>query len=342
MARRLILALFLLVAALPTGCKRGRRPRTKKLTLYCSVQIEWCQLIKNSFEEDTGIAVSMIRKSSGEMFAQIWAERRNPKGDVWFGGTGDTHIQAAEAKLTEKYRAEQAKDLFPWAVDPAGKGEHRATGIYMGALGFAYNTEWLKAKGVEAPKGWKDLADERFRGEIQMANPNSSGTAYTMLATIVQMLGEEEGFAYLKRLHANINQYTKSGAAPVRAAGRGETGIGISFLHDAMTQKMAGFPLKLVVPEEGTGFEIGCVSMIRGARHPDSAKRFLEWALTPRAQELAAQVPAFQLPSNRHAKIPKEAPRVDDMKLIDFDFVKFGSKEERTRLLTKWEDEVKR
>lgn len=333
---------MLLLLAFPSACKQGKRRRTPKLTLYCSTQIEWCQLTKNAFEQDTGIAVSMIRKSSGEMYAQIWAERRNPKGDVWFGGTGDAHIQAAEAKLTAPYRTKHAKELFPWAVDPAGKGEHRATGIYMGALGFAYNTEWQKAKGIEPPRGWKDLTDERFRGEIQMANPNSSGTAYTMLATIVQLFGEEEGFQYLEKLHANINQYTKSGAAPVRAAGRGETGIGISFLHDAMTQKTAGFPLKLVVPEEGTGFEIGCVSMIRGARHPESAERFVDWALTPRAQELAAEVPAFQLPSNRRARIPEDAPRADQMKLIDFDFVRFGSKEERTRLLTKWENEVKR
>ena len=71
-----------------------------KLTLYCSPQIEWCQLMVKEFEKSTGIKVAMTRKSSGETFAQIKAERRNPKGDVWWGGTGDPHLQAAEEGLT--------------------------------------------------------------------------------------------------------------------------------------------------------------------------------------------------------------------------------------------------
>jgi iron(III) transport system substrate-binding protein len=323
-----------------TGCTAPAH-RPQKLTLYCSVQIDWCDLVKTTFERDTGIDVSMIRKSSGEMFAQIWAERRNPKGDVWFGGTGDAHMQAAESKLSEPYRSARIAALHRWAIDPPGTGEYRATGIYMGALGFAYNAEWLAKKGFAAPSSWRDLLRDEFRGEVQMANPNSSGTAYTMLATIVQLFGEEEGFAYLEKLHANVNQYTKSGSAPVRAAGQGETGIGISFLHDAMTEKKAGFPLVLVAPEEGTGFEIGCVSIVHGARHLDSAKTFVDWALSPRAQELAGKVDAFQVPSNKASQIPADAPRVDKMKLIDFDLKRYGTKVERTRLLTKWEKEVK-
>ncbi len=341
MAGRLTAGLLVLLAIAWTGCTRSERVRPPRLTVYCSVQIDWCDAVKLDYERKTGVTLSMIRKSSGEMYAQIWAERRNPKGDVWFGGTGDAHLQAAEAKLSAPYRSPRLPELHPWAVDPPGTGEYRATGIYMGALGFAYNTEWLAKRGLEPPKGWHDLLRDEFKGEIQMANPNSSGTAYTMLATIVQLFGEEQGFAYLKQLGRSINQYTKSGAAPVRAAGQGETGIGIAFLHDAMTEKKAGFPLKLVAPEEGTGFEIGCVSIIRGARHPDQAERFVDWALSPEAQEIAARVDAFQIPSNKKAKIPPDAPRVDQMKLIDFDQRRYGTKEERTRLLTRWENEVK-
>jgi iron(III) transport system substrate-binding protein len=193
-----------LIVLLLLGCTAPEQ-RPQKLTLYCSVQIDWCDLVKTTFEKDTGINISMIRKSSGEMYAQIWAERRNPKGDVWFGGTGDAHMQAAEAKLSDPYQSPRLSELHRWAIDPPGTGEYRATGIYMGALGFAYNREWLARKGIEAPKSWNDLLKDELEGEIQMANPNSSGTAYTMLATIVQLFGEEEGFAYLKKLHRNIN-----------------------------------------------------------------------------------------------------------------------------------------
>ena len=339
MARHTIVAVALFLSL---ACQRPERRRAEKLTLYCSTQIKWCQLTKNAFEQDTGIRVSMIRKSSGEMYAQLWAERRNPKGDVWYGGTGDGHLQAAEAGLSEPYRSPGLADLHPWAIDPAQDGQYRTTGIYMGALGFAYNSEWALRVGASPPKTWADLAEPRFAGEVQMANPNSSGTAYTALATFVQLFGEERGFDYLLRLHRNINQYTKSGAAPVKAAGRGETGVGIAFLHDAMTQKVAGFPLELVIPEEGTGFEIGCVSVIKGARHPGPARRFVDWALSTRGQEVAAQVPAFQLPSNKNAAVPKLAPKVHASRLIDFDFRRFSKKKERKRLLTRWAQDVKR
>jgi iron(III) transport system substrate-binding protein len=334
-------ALLALFSVILVSCSATKRKRRRKLTLYCSAQIEWCELAKNEFEKKSGIRVSTIRKSSGEMYAQIWAERQNPKGDVWWAGTGDAHIQAAEARLTEPYQSPRLKELHPWAVDPAGHGEHRATGLYMGALGFGYNKEWLAKKGLDPPKSWADLISPNFRGEIQMANPNSSGTAYTALATIVQLFGEAEGFEYLKKLHANINQYTKSGAAPVRAAARGEAGVGIVFLHDATTQKIAGFPIEIIAPEEGTGFEIGCVSIIRGSRHADEARAFVDWALGTDAQNLAGQVRSYQIPSNKEAEIPADAPRLEIIKLIDFDFEKYDSKKERTRLLRRWENEVK-
>src|SRR5262249_55358615 len=133
--------LFAAVFGAASACRpAGERPRKKKLTLYCSAQIEWCQRMANAFEAKTGIQGAMTRKSSGETYAQIWAERRNPKGDVWWGGTGDAHIEAAEAKLTEPHRSPALAELHPWAADLAGDGEYRATGIYMGVLGFAYNT----------------------------------------------------------------------------------------------------------------------------------------------------------------------------------------------------------
>jgi iron(III) transport system substrate-binding protein len=107
---------------------------------------------------------------------------------------------------------------------------------------------------------------------VQVADPNSSGTSYTMLATMVQLLGEDKGFDYLKTLHKNINQYTKSGAAPAKAASSGETLIGITFLHDLVTFAVQGAPIKLVAPCEGTGYEVGSMSIIKGARNHDQAK----------------------------------------------------------------------
>jgi iron(III) transport system substrate-binding protein len=310
------------------------------LTLYCSVQIEWCQAIANEFGRQTGVRVAMTQKGSGEVFAQVKAEAANPRADVWFGGTGDPHLQAAEEGLTQPYKSPNLAQLHPWAVKQAEQSGFRTMGIYMGALGFSFNTELLKKKGIAPPRCWADLLQPGLKGEIQMANPNSSGTAYTAIASLVQVMGEVKAFEYLRKLHASINQYTKSGVGPVKAAARGETSVGISFVHDVVTEAVAGFPVGSATPCEGTGYEIGSLSIVSGARNLEGAKRFADWALTPAAQALGARSKQFQVPSNRQAEIPKEAPKLAEMKLIDYDFKKYGSSAERRRLLDKWEKEI--
>ena len=305
---------------------------SNKMTLYCSPQIEWCQLVIKEFEKETGIKVAMTRKSSGETFAQINAERKNPKGDVWWGGTGDPHLQAAEEGLTVEYKSPMLTKLRPWAQTQAKQANYKTVGIYLGALGFGYNTDLLAKKGLPEPKCWKDLADPVYKGEVQIANPNSSGTSYTTLATIVQLFGEEGGFDFLKKMHLNVNQYTKSGSAPIKAAARGETTIGIVFLHDVVTQIVNGFPIKSVAPCEGTGYEIGSASIIKGARNLENAKKFIDWVLSPAAQKLMPQAKAYQVPSNASVEAPPEAPKVSQIKLIDYDFALYGSSAERKRL----------
>ena len=311
-----------------------------KLTLYCSPQIEWCQLMVKEFEKATGIKVAMTRKSSGETFAQIKAERRNPKGDVWWGGTGDPHLQAAEEGLTQEYKSPQLPKLQDWARRQAEQSGYKTAGIYAGALGIGYNSELLAKHKLPAPKCWKDLTKPVYKGHVQMANPNSSGTAYTTLATIVQVFGEDGGFEFMKGLHKNINQYTKSGSAPIKAAARGETTVAIVFQHDMVTQAVKGFPIKIVSPCEGTGYEIGSVSIIKGGRNPESAKKWVDFALNAKIQTMAAMARAYQVPSNAGATPPPQAPDLSQIKLIDYDFKKYGSSAERRRLLKKWDDDV--
>ena len=311
-----------------------------KLTFYCSAQEDWCQLMARSFEDATGINVNMTRKSSGETFAQIRAEASNPKGDVWWGGTGDPHLQAAEEGLTAEYMSPMRDQLHPWAISQAESAGNKTIGIYSGALGYGYNTELLAANNLPEPGCWKDLLKPEYKGHVQMANPNSSGTAYTTLASMVQIFGEDEGFEFMKGLHSNINQYTKSGSAPIKAAGRGENTIGIVFMHDVVKQAVSGFPVKVVAPCEGTGYEIGSMSIVDGARNMDEAKAFYDWALTAEAQNLALEVNAFQVPSNTGAKTSPSAPDMSSIKLIDYNFKKYGSSSERKRLLKKWDDDV--
>ena len=312
----------------------------EKLTYYCSAQEDWCQLMAKGFEDATGIKVNMTRKSSGETLAQIKAEASNPKGDIWWGGTGDPHLQAAEEGLTEAYESPMRGELNSWAISQSESAGNKTIGIYSGALGYGYNEELLKANNLPVPACWKDLLKPEYKGHVQMANPNSSGTAYTTLATIVQLFGEEEGFEFMKGLHANINQYTKSGSAPIKAAARGENTIGIVFMHDAVKQAVSGFPIKVVAPCEGTGYEIGSMSIIKDGRNMENAKKFYDWALSAEVQTRSLEVKAFQVMSNKSATSSPMAPDLSTITLIDYDFKKYGSSDERKRLLKKWDDEV--
>jgi iron(III) transport system substrate-binding protein len=312
----------------------------QQLNVICPVQAEWCSLAATEFERETGIKVAMTLKGSGESMAQIAAEKANPKIDLWFGGTGDPHLQAAEQDLTLPYRSPLLDQLQPWAKRQAEQSGYRTVGLYLGVLGLGYNSELLAKKKIAPPACWKDLIKPEFAGEVQMANPNASGTAYTAIATIVQLFGEEEAFKYLKSLHRNINSYPRSGVAPIKAVARGETLASVSFIHDVVTEAQAGFPVKAAAPCEGTGYEIGSMSIVKGARNLDNAKKFYDWALTPKAQALAAQAKQFQLPSNVNSAISPLSPKVADIKLINYDFAKYGASAERRRLLERWDKEV--
>ena len=315
-------------------------PAHAQLNMICSMQIEPCQGMITAFEKQTGIKVSATNKSSGETFAQINAEKENPKTDLWVGGTGDPHLQAADQDLTQSYKTPLYDQLHRWAQAQAEISGYKTIGFYAGALGYGYNPEVMAKKKLPIPACWKDLLKPEYKDEIQVANPNTSGTAYTMLASFVQMWGEEQAFDYLKKLHKNVSQYVRSGAAPIKASARGETAIGIVFLHDVAQEKASGFNVVPVSPCEGTGYEIGSISIIKGARNLENAKKFYDWALTPDAQKLMAANKSFQLPSNKATPQPPESPRFADIKLIDYDMKKYGSAAERKRLLARWDKDI--
>jgi iron(III) transport system substrate-binding protein len=329
----------LAIAAALAGLSWGAAAQGQ-VNIICSVQAEWCNLMSTVYTRTTGVKVNVTAKGSGEALAQLNAEKANPKTDIWFGGTGDPHLQAAEQGLTLEYKSPQLPQLYPWAQKQAADSKYKTVGVYLGPLGFGYNTELLAKKKVAPPKSWADLLKPEFKGEIQMANAASSGTSYTVIATLVQLMGEDKAFDYLKALHKNVSTYTRSGVAPAKAAARGETGVSISFVHDVTTEGVHGFPVGSVTPSEGTGAEVGSMSIVKNGPNTEEAKKFYEWALTPGGQQFGLAAKQFQLPSN--SKVPVD-PRMSNpakMKLIDYDYAKYGASAERRRLIAKWEKEV--
>ena len=311
-----------------------------ELSVVCSAEQDWCDLMVAAFEaENADTDVLMVRKSTGETLAQVRAEAGNPKIDVWWGGTGDPHLIAAEEGLTQVSDVDTS-ELLGWAQNMSEISGGKTVGIYAGALGIAYNSDILSERNIAPPACWADLEDPRFVGEIQVANPNSSGTAYTELATFVQLFGEDEAFVKLAAVGKNVNSYTKSGSAPSKAAARGETGVSIGFMHDMVKLASTGFPLEIVAPCEGTGYEVGAVSIIEGARNLDAAKAWVAFALRADVQSRAPEVGSFQVPSNSNAQVAPESPDLASIKLIDYDFATHGSSETRARLLARWDSDV--
>lgn len=315
-----------------------------RLVVYCSASNQFCEQQTKAFAEKYDVKLSFIRNGSGSTLAKIEAEKNNPQADVWYGGTLDPHSQAAEMDLLQPYQSPNLAQIEEKFRDPAKLKGNYTSAVYLGVLGYGINSDRIKQLGFEKeiPTSWEALLDPRLAGEIQIADPQSSGTAYTAIATFVQLWGEEKAFDYFKKLHKNISQYTKSGITPSRNAARGETAIGIGFLHDYSLEKKNGANLTLVAPSEGTGYELGGVSILKGARNLDNAKLFVDWALSKEAQELAWQKgEAFQSLTNVTAEQSPHALDPKTLKLVDYDFEKYGSSDERKRLIEKWVNEVK-
>jgi iron(III) transport system substrate-binding protein len=316
-------------------------PAAGQLNLYCSSpNTAWCQGMANGFEKATGTKVAVIQKATGEMLAQVKAERANPKGDVWWAGPGDAYLQAAEDGLLETYQSPNLNQLQDWARRISEVSQNRVSGVYGGILALGYNTELQQKKKLPIPKCWKDLLDPAYKNEVMLGNPNSSGTAYLMLASLVQVFGEDEAFAYMKALNANVSSYARSGIGPMTAVKQGEIYVGSTVLHGVINEIVAGYAVKPVLPCEGVGYEIGSTAIIKGARNPDAARRFVDFALSAEGQKIGLDVKEYAIPTNRNVALPPQVPKLADIKVIDYDFAKYGSSAERKRLLDRWEKEI--
>jgi iron(III) transport system substrate-binding protein len=274
------------------------------------------------------------------MLAQVKAEKANPKGDVWWAGAADSYLQAAEEGLLETHSPPNLAQLHPWARRISEISKNQVFGVYGGILALGYNTELQEKKSLPVPRCWKDLTDPKLKGEIMLGNPGTSGTAYLMLATLVQVMGEDEAFAYLKSIAPNVASYARSGIGPMTAVKRGEIYLGSSVLHGVVNEIVAGFPVKPILPCEGVGYEVGSMAIIRGARNLDAARKFVDWALTVDAQKIGLEVKEYAIPTNKGVPLPPQVPALADIKVIDYDFAKFGSSDVRKRLLERWEKDV--
>jgi iron(III) transport system substrate-binding protein len=330
-------SLFFSAAALLAQPAFAQQPVVNAI---CATDLSWCELAAKEFTAETGIKVLQTRKATGEALAQLRAEAANPKTDIWWGGAGELYLQAAESGLLEAYRPAYLNDLHSWSVRLYAMSQNMAGGFYTSAIGFGWNEDVLKKRNLPAPKCWADLTDPKYKGEIETSHPASSGTAYTILAGLVQLMGEDAAFTYMKALHKNITQYTRSGQAQAKTVAKGEVGVGVSFIFGFENERQQGFKVKSAAPCEGTSYEIGGIALVKGARNATNARRYYDWLMSPKGQSAGARSNSLQFPANRTITPDPRIPRMDDVRLIKYDFEKFGKSAERKRLIDRWEREV--
>ncbi len=328
------------------------------LTVLCTPQEDWCVAMTQAFEEQTGIDTNYVRLSSGEALARIRASTDNPEFSVWWGGPADAFIAGAEEGLLEQYTSPNAEAIPAEYKDADGYW----TGVYVGALGFCSNNEILSELGVEAPTSWEDLLAPELAGNVAMAHPATSGTAFTAFWTVVTLKADEldaaeagtgydedgapteaamdSAFEYFAQLHQNILQYTRSGAAPGTMAGQGEVAVAIIFSHDCTKLQVEGFEglLTTTFPEEGTGYEIGGMAILKNAPELEAAQMWYDWALTAEAQQIGQSVNSLQLPTNPDASVSEVSVNLSDLTVVNYNFQAAGTN--RTALVERFDAEI--
>ncbi|MDQ0615182.1 iron(III) transport system substrate-binding protein [Microbacterium sp. W4I4] len=289
---------------------------TDMLNVACSQQEDFCQAITAAFEEETGITTTYVRLGAGEVLARL--DTTPGEFDVWSGGQAENHLLADDRGHVELHVSPNASELPAHYNDESGVW----SGFYTDSVAFCSNQKELESLGLEAPTSWDDLLVPELAGSVAMPHPATAGVGYMAMFTVATLNdGDEEAtIDYFTKLNANVMQYSKSAATGTEQAGRGEVAVAIAIDSDCEKAIKAGFAdLVTSYPEEGTGYEVGAVSILSNAANKANAEKFFDWLLTPAAQGLYADVPSFAAPTHPEASIGPDVPRQDTVNQVDWD-----------------------
>ena len=292
-----------------------------KLIVYGSCEEEYLNAVCANFKSLYGIDVQAQRLSTGEVAAKIEEENGHPSADVWFGGTTDPYNVSSSKGLLEQYEPKNASHLISDKFKSTNKDWY---GIYKGILGILYDKDELQRLKLDVPQDYKDLIDPKYKGLIWSSNYNTAGTAKLIINTVIQKYGHDQGIQYLVDLDKNIAQYTKSGSGPSKAIGAGECTIGIGMLHDGIYQivDQEHENVGLQIPSSGASYEVGATAIFKGAAHPNAAKLWIEYALSPACVDLAQKNGSYQFLVLDNAKQPEIATEygLDPNNVMDYNF----------------------
>ena len=305
-----------------------------KVVIYASVDEANAKKILDAFSAQTGITAEFVHLSSGPAMARITAEANNPQADIWLGAPSENHVVLKEEGLTIPYISAAMEKLAPSFKDPDGYWRS----FYMNPMALAVNTEALEKAGATKPASWQDLLKPEYKDLIQMPTPQSSGTAYAIITTLVTVMGEDEAFEYMKKLNPNVQTYTSSGTGPSKGVAVGQAAVGIQFTPAFFEFIDQGYPLEVIFPSEGVGFEAPAVSIIKGAKNLESAKILIDWLVSKDGQDVLSKEKTYFYPVLPEAELSKGMPAFSELKTIVVDNQWAG--ENKKRLVDRWVNEV--
>ncbi|MBV6306385.1 ABC transporter substrate-binding protein [Candidimonas humi] len=304
------------------------------LTVYSSVDEANAKKILNAFTKDTGIKANMVFLSTGPALSRIQAESKRPQADVWFGAPVENHVVAEQRNLLEPYVSAKAAGVAPQYKD--AKGYWYA--IYTNPLAFGVRTDILAKRGAPVPHSWADLTKSVYKGLIQMPSPQTSGTSYEAMLTLIKLMGEDQAFAYMKALNANVQTYTQSGTAPSANLGLGQCAVAIQFTPGFLQLKDQGYKVDVVFPTEGVGHEVAAVSIIKGAKDLSAAKALIDWITSQQGQQAMVDAKTYFMPVRDDVKAGSGVPSMSQIKLVESDS-EYAAKN-RKRLVDRWLQDV--
>jgi iron(III) transport system substrate-binding protein len=328
MLRRTI-AFALSLLLVPLAAEAQQRTR---LTVYTALENEQLQPLKQAAEAALpDIEIAWVRDSTGVITARLIAERQNPRADVIWGLSVFSLLQMEALDMLEPYTPQGAAALRP--NFRSDRNPMTWTGMDAFVSAICFNTVVAQQRNLPRPTTWADLLDPRFRGQVVMPNPNSSGTGFLTVAGWIGSMGEAPAWEFMTRLHANIQVYTHSGSAPCNNAARGEYGLGISLDMRAVTLKNQGAPIEIIVPTDGVGFDMEGTAILRGTRNLDAAKRLADWAVSRAAMEMYGRWYAvLALPGV--TPTVRGYPAEFEQRLVSMDFRSIAAR--RDQILREW------
>ncbi len=293
------------------------------LVIYNAGSVEMGEDLARAFKANNrNINVELIRLGSGEIITRVKAEAKRPQGDIIMAMAKENMEVVYD--LLQPYRVREASKFPDNVKDTRG---NKYFGFSFNIQAFIINTDRVPL--YKAPKSWKDLGDTQWRGEIVMANPALSGSAYAQLFQMVGLYGWDHINAVRK-----VTTFVPKSTLVYTFVGRGEFAIGITGEGNVFTERAKGNPVEAVYPSEGTGLRFDASGIIKGGPNLRNAKLFMDWLTTKEAMTIISQAPHFRRMTRPDVPPPPGLKPTAQIKFFEYDANK--AKDSRNDYLQKF------